>query len=350
MNVNELLRECVANGVRLAVEDAQLRVQYDDQRPSAELLARLQRHKALLIRSLSASDSGHNADSGGLLPLNRSTSTERLFCIHPLGGSVADYVPLARALEAQVAVYGIPSPDVYGHEDEGSDGVQGFAALTDYSRHYRDRILALQAEGPHHLLGWSLGGELAYELGCLLAEAGQAPGFVGLVDSFPNTPVRRQANRELGWADVLRAMLGASVEIDWQEVGELPQPEGVARVERAIIEQGRKPAGVDDDRVGNYLRHLCRIIALRPDYIPTRSHLELSVFQARDTRVTVGETDERAGDQWGRYTSGPVQIFEVAGAHHSVLSAEHLPSLLSPLTEQLGRWLQSAGDGGGSHE
>ncbi|MFC3243681.1 thioesterase domain-containing protein [Gordonia humi] len=41
----------------------------------------------------------------------------------------------------------------------------------------------MQPDGPYHLLGWSIGGTLAYEMARQLREAGQAVAYLGVMDA-----------------------------------------------------------------------------------------------------------------------------------------------------------------------
>jgi thioesterase domain-containing protein len=46
-------------------------------------------------------------------------------------------------------------------------------------------MLAVQPNGPYHLMGFSYGAHLAYEVACKLAAAQQSVGLLALVDAPP---------------------------------------------------------------------------------------------------------------------------------------------------------------------
>jgi thioesterase domain-containing protein len=50
---------------------------------------------------------------------------------------------------------------------------------------YAEQIVALQARGPYHLLGWSLGGTVAHAVAVRLQELGHEVGLLALLDSGP---------------------------------------------------------------------------------------------------------------------------------------------------------------------
>lgn len=101
-----------------------------------------------------------------------------LFCIHPAGGLSWCYGLLARRLTTERPVYGIQSPWL-GH---GTNGLESLHAL---AIRYADQIQALQGSGPYHLLGWSVGGILAHEVACVLADRQAQVGVVCMLDAYP---------------------------------------------------------------------------------------------------------------------------------------------------------------------
>ncbi|MBJ9978440.1 amino acid adenylation domain-containing protein [Pseudomonas sp. S75] len=100
-----------------------------------------------------------------------------LFCLPPGGGAAYAYYPLASRLAAQRPVYGVVNKSyaVPGWVDQSWEEMVGY---------YVEQIRATQAQGPYHVLGWSLGGALALEVAHRLEQMGQQVGFVGLVDSL----------------------------------------------------------------------------------------------------------------------------------------------------------------------
>ncbi|MGY6276831.1 alpha/beta fold hydrolase, partial [Methylomonas sp. MgM2] len=100
-----------------------------------------------------------------------------LFCLHPAGGTVFGYYPLARALAGQRPVIGLLCRSFL-------DANWRDASLESMARDYADAIAQSQSEGPIHLLGWSLGGALALSIARILEQSGREIGFLGLADCF----------------------------------------------------------------------------------------------------------------------------------------------------------------------
>ncbi|MEV5803116.1 amino acid adenylation domain-containing protein [Streptomyces collinus] len=102
---------------------------------------------------------------GDVLVVLREGTRRPLYCVHPSGGSVAWYLPLARALPPGRPVIGLQARGLDGGVD--ADTMSGLAA--DYVRELR----AHQPHGPYALLGWSMGGNIAQEMAIQLTAAGE---------------------------------------------------------------------------------------------------------------------------------------------------------------------------------
>jgi amino acid adenylation domain-containing protein len=94
-----------------------------------------------------------------------------LFLVHPVGGEVLAYLPLARDLAAERSVYGLQA--------SGES-----RTLEEMAAAYLDAMRAVQPTGPYRLGGWSLGGVVAFEMARQLEAAGETVDLVALLDSY----------------------------------------------------------------------------------------------------------------------------------------------------------------------
>ena len=118
-----------------------------------------------------------NAPSGSkiLVPMQRG-DTERgpiLFCVHPVGGSAMAYTGLVEQLPDSLAVYAF---DNDGSEVACDDVVH-------MAQRYIAEMQAVQKTGPYHLVGYSFGGTVAYEMARQLLSAGEEVRGLYLIDS-----------------------------------------------------------------------------------------------------------------------------------------------------------------------
>ncbi|HGS8078177.1 TPA: amino acid adenylation domain-containing protein [Pseudomonas aeruginosa] len=100
-----------------------------------------------------------------------------LFCVHAGFGTVFDYEPLARRLNGRRSVLAIQARSLL---DPNWRDVSLQRMAEDYVALIRQR----QAEGPYHLLGWSLGGTLGMLMAAELERQGQQVAFLALLDSY----------------------------------------------------------------------------------------------------------------------------------------------------------------------
>ncbi len=116
-----------------------------------------------------------------VLPLRRSGTAPALFCVHPAGGLSWCYSGLISHLA--------PGRPLYGLQAHGlADPARPPGTLADLAASYADEIMAVQAHGPYHLLGWSFGGTAAHAVALRLQELGHQVGLLALLDSSPMTP------------------------------------------------------------------------------------------------------------------------------------------------------------------
>ncbi|MCX0274068.1 amino acid adenylation domain-containing protein [Nocardia zapadnayensis] len=135
-----------------------------------------------------------------VLELRPRGSAEPLFCVHPVGGTAWQFTPLARRLRADRPLIGLQLPALRGAES-------GATTIDELAARYLATIREIQPEGPYHLLGYSLGGNIVHAIAAALAERGAEVVFVGLVDSHPLANLADQATAALADPERLAALL-----------------------------------------------------------------------------------------------------------------------------------------------
>lgn len=145
-----------------------------------------------------------------------------LFCLPGIHGSLWELRKLVSLLRLAGPAYGLQPPGMDG-QTPPHDTIGELAA------YYLNHIRRAQPQGPYHLLGFSLGGMVAYEIAQQAHAAGERAGFLGLL----NAPVR-------GLSKMVRQMSGAV-----KKLGPPPSlpcsPEMIAAHKRAFDAYQRKP-------------------------------------------------------------------------------------------------------------
>ncbi|MEW2163788.1 amino acid adenylation domain-containing protein [Streptomyces sp. NPDC007084] len=131
------------------------------------------------VAALAARADGRDTTGSDLLlPLSTSGSEAPLFCVHPVTGLAWCYAGLAAALDDR-PVYGLQT------RRPGADERALPARWEDLVDDYLARIREVRPKGPYHLLGWSLGGNIAHALACRLRAEGEEVALLALMDSYP---------------------------------------------------------------------------------------------------------------------------------------------------------------------
>ncbi|MEV6554341.1 amino acid adenylation domain-containing protein [Nocardia sp. NPDC051756] len=125
-----------------------------------------------------------------VLPLRTGGAAAPLFCVHPVGGTAWQFGPLATLLRADRPIIGLQLPTL-------SDPDFEVRTLDELARHYLATIRRIQPQGPYHLLGYSLGGNIVHALAAALEAGGDAVAYVGLVDSHPLSNLTERAEQSL---------------------------------------------------------------------------------------------------------------------------------------------------------
>ncbi|WP_033063770.1 amino acid adenylation domain-containing protein [Pseudomonas sp. GM18] len=119
----------------------------------------------------------HQQNAQCVVELNASTAkAPELFCLHPSGGIVFCYQPLAKKLGRHARTFGVMHK---GFADKESSTQSWAEMIADYSA----QIVDQQPHGPYRLMGWSLGGAIAMDVAAHLEQQGREVSFLGLVDT-----------------------------------------------------------------------------------------------------------------------------------------------------------------------
>jgi thioesterase domain-containing protein/acyl carrier protein len=116
-----------------------------------------------------------------LVPIQVRGSRPPFFGIHAITGQILFWRHLVKYLDDDQPFYGIQA--------RGLDGLQTpRTSIPEMATAYLQEIKAVQPKGPYHLGGYSLGGEIAFEMAQQLAAAGEEVALLVLFDT--SNPIR----------------------------------------------------------------------------------------------------------------------------------------------------------------
>jgi amino acid adenylation domain-containing protein len=106
-----------------------------------------------------------------------------IFALHNLSGTAYLHLGLTRYLPSEMSIFGVQAL--------GKDGEYFMpASLEAMAMKYADEICEVQPDGPYHLLGYSLGGWLAYAVAGELKRRGKQLGVIALLDTTDPARIR----------------------------------------------------------------------------------------------------------------------------------------------------------------
>ncbi len=290
------------------------------------------------MAALLRGDGGGSMDTPScLIPIQPGGALAPFFCVHPAGGDVLCYAPLAHHLGPDQPFYGLQSRGLSG-QGEPIETLSGMAAL------YLEEIRRVQPAGPYRLGGWSLGGVVAFEMARQLRERGEEVALLVLLDSAPELAAGEPEDD----VDLLLDIVAYVANLWGKELSlsreELEGLEPGARLDRVLdLLRGADflPPGAGLDRLSRTLAVYRANLAAVRSYHPQvfggggggGGAVLFRATEAPDARMDLADLG------WGRFLSGPLEIETVPG-HHLNLLAEPNVRILA---ERLRRCLNEAG-------
>ncbi|MFI7322852.1 thioesterase domain-containing protein [Streptomyces venezuelae] len=196
-----------------------------------ELYLRLLRERAN-TRPPRADDAG---DGVVVLREGAPGRTDPIVLVHPIGGGVFCYGPLARLLDGPRPVWAVAA--------DTSPSADGGRTVAGLAEHYLELLAGRGVRRPGLLGGWSFGGLVAHEMARRHPAAQQRPVPVALVDSAPwppGTGAWTTAETLRAYIDDLVGSGGADVDVESlpDTLWHLPVPDALDRAAHELAERG----------------------------------------------------------------------------------------------------------------
>ncbi|WP_248277581.1 non-ribosomal peptide synthetase [Brasilonema sp. UFV-L1] len=262
-----------------------------------------------------------------LVEIQPKGSKPPLFCIHPLGGEILCYRPLALHLG--------PDQPFYGIQPQGLDGnLPPLTRIEDMAAHYIREIQTIQPNGPYFLAGYSFGGVVAFEIAQQLCSKNQEVALLAMLDTrrlgsskrlpfLKRIPVHFENFLQQGPCYLSQKLVG------WSNWGKYMLREKYMRF------LGIKEPLPDDDR------HLDIINA-------NVQALSTYTFQPYSGRMILLRTEDQSrtdavGEQydllfgWGELVTGGIDVYHIPGSHLTFLDEPHVHVLAEKLKDCLNK-------------
>ena len=114
--------------------------------------------------------------TGCLVTIRREGEKTPLFVIHGAGLNVLLFRSLSEDME--------PGRPIYALQAKGIDGTEQIStSIEEMADDYIKEIKAIRPRGPYYLLGFSVGGFIAFDIASKLTKLGDEIGFLGMIDT-----------------------------------------------------------------------------------------------------------------------------------------------------------------------
>jgi len=263
--------------------------------------------------------------AGGVLdmvmPIRLGGDGPVLFCAPPMIGLSWCYLALLPHVDERYPLVGLQSRGLRRPEPLP-------ASMAEMAREYADQIRATQQSGPYHLLGWSLGGNIAFAIAEELERRGEQIGLLVILDSTLVDLHAAEGNETWQIYNLVLAQFGYVPALTRADT----DPEA------RMLELVRRRPGLGlDDWPDRQLRALQRVIqnnvAVALAYVPGRLHCPLLFFSATRNEPSLAEKLER----WRTFVDGPIEAVELDCDHGYMMLPEPVARLGPALSERLAR-------------
>lgn len=268
------------------------------------------------------STAGWTPDWSCLVPICTTGSLPPIFCVHGYGSQVLWLSDMARELGAVQPIYGL--------QPQGLDGrMEPLRRIEDMAARYVTEIRGVVPHGPYYLLGYSLGGTVAFEMARQMEACGLRVAYLGLIDSgFPGVMNI--------WKVPLRVRLGLHA----KEIARRAPADAVRYMVRRIRSLWRRVVPDMDDRALSEQRvSLASEIAWRT-YVPGTWNGRLTFFASIERGDTIWE-DSRvqwqkdSQERWSAVVHGEMEVVPVHGTHATILKGANVARLSEAIRESL---------------
>ncbi|MEC0180497.1 amino acid adenylation domain-containing protein [Paenibacillus peoriae] len=235
-----------------------------------------------------------------LLPLRASGVQAPLFCVHPAGGLSWCYAGLIQSMGKDFPIYGLQARGI-ARQEELPQTLDDMAA--DYIRHIR----TVQPEGPYHLLGWSLGGNVAHAIATQLQDEGETIAILTMLDSYPShhLPLRGGPDEE----EALIALLALGG-YDPDSLND--EPLQLSTALHILRSDGSALASLSEETILNLKDTYVNSVRILGEYVPRRYKGDILFFRST---IIPDWFEPIAPETWLPYIDGQLEQHELDCRH-----------------------------------
>jgi thioesterase domain-containing protein len=275
------------------------------------------------------------ADASNVVCLRSYGARQPMFGIHPLGGTVEYLRLLMPHLDTQLPLYGL---EASAWASSGS-GTAPAPSIPDIAAKYVKALRAVQPKGPYRVLGYSVGGVIAYAMAEVLLAQAENIEFLGIIDTHPDLgglPEFQALMSRIEQAEVEQSSAAAD-ELFLQHVIEyLVAPSAIATVEQSLRSDSAPISDRSHVKLSGYpnvMRGAIRMMRATTKalchYHPGPLPLRVDLFLAKD------EVMFDLASAWKALIPNHVRTVKIPGSHLSLMEPQNITTLAFAITTGL---------------
>ncbi|QEP43084.1 amino acid adenylation domain-containing protein [Ectothiorhodospiraceae bacterium BW-2] len=264
-----------------------------------------------------ASQRAISNDSSPLVQLQQAADSDKtLFLIHAADGYLLSYRPLIEALGASYTLYGLQNP----YLEQTNPKLAPLNCIETIATAYREAIERVAPDGKYHLIGFSLGGLIAYEIAQQLTRSGKSVALLTLIDVIrPDHPFANTQSCDAILLDIVQLLSRKA--ISFEQFAPLSANERAALIVETIGLEG-----LNHDRkvaIYNQMRHYSEAIAAYQT-APYRGKVLFFNAQQRFAGYEQFALDET----WRDSIEPELAVYDIPGDHLSMLTPPHVADIV----------------------
>lgn len=257
-----------------------------------------------------------------VVPIQPHGQQPPLFCIHPVGGNVLCYAPLASALGDNQPVYGVQARGV-----EGTD--QPLATMEAMVDEYLVAIREIQPSGPYHFAAWSSGGIIAYEIARRLIEDCEPVATVALFDSFAPALMQIDVEDDARILSELVRFLNRfyhlNIDLSHDTLAAFGPDERIAMTLVCAKQSGFVPEEFDETSMRRFLAVCKANLRAISHYVEVQQpEVPAVLYRALDPngRSYSPDIDSASDLGWGELLGRPIEVIDMDADHVSMIAGD----------------------------
>lgn len=265
------------------------------------------------------------ADWSSLVEL-RGGNSRPLVCVHPLGGNVFWYLPLARRIAGKQSIYGLHARGL-----DLTERVQ--VSIAEMAESYVLDLKRVVPHGPYALLGWSFGGVVAFEMARVLSRDDMV-SFVAMCDVGPDDLAATPDSSDAAFGLLIHAV---GFDHAAERLLALPDTGRLHALHQMCIESNRLPPGYTCHHLERMLAiNRANLHAMRTYGFGTYSG-DMVVFRSADRRSDGTGAVRRNDLGWHEHVRGSITVEPIGGSHFDALSRTNVAKIAECLKLRLGQ-------------